>query len=89
MADMMKVFKLERDECDAVSLMAKEWISDPEIEELSGWSVKAIGQVVKNLPYVEPDGQMLVGDMVTFFWDNTELVNDRVMDSLERSFGCG
>jgi hypothetical protein len=89
MADMMTVFKLERAECDAVSLMAKEWISDPKIEEHSGWEVKAIGQVVKNLPYVEPDGQMLVGDMVTFFWDHIDLINDRVMDSLERSFGCG
>ena len=89
MADMMMVFKLERDECDAVSLMAKQWISDPDIEEVSGWRVKTIGQVVKNLPYVEPDHQPLVEDMVTFFWDDTDGFGDRVMESLQRSFGDG
>lgn len=86
---MVYIYKLDSEEIDVVKKMAEFWLNDPEIEELTGWNVKSIRRVQENLPYVEPDEQMVVSDMITFFWNDTETLSDRVMDSLKASFGDG
>jgi hypothetical protein len=69
--------------------MAMMWLEDGNIEEHSGWNPKTIARVIENLPYVEPDQQPVVEDMISFFWNFTDMFSDRVMDSLQSSFGMG
>jgi len=89
MADLMNVYKLNQDEVGAIRKMTMMWLEDGSIEEHSGWSAKAISRVLETIPYIEPDQQPMVEDMISFFWDFDDMFSDRVMDSLQSSFGMG
>jgi hypothetical protein len=87
MADLMNVYKLDQDEVGAIRKMAMMWLEDGNIEEHSGWNPKTIARAIENLPYVEPDHQPMVEDMVDFFYDFEDIFSDRVIESLQRVFG--
>jgi len=89
MADLMNVYKLDRAEDNAIRKMATMWLEDENIEEHSGWKPSTIARVFETLPYLETDQQPVVEDMISFFWDFEDDFSDRVMDSLQSSFGMG